>query len=137
MLLLAVLRAISSESMWRSFAWQVKWTTSTSSSSLCGSTVVAGKVDNFDVSVLKVWMRCCSASYHTFIFFAYGLAGQVTTSTSSSPRCGFEVVLLSQHVFVSRFSQGAQLRGLRPQGVDGMLFGRLSIFLRIGSLPLR
>ena len=127
-----------SESMWRSFAWQVKWTTSTSSSSPGGSTVVARKVDNFDVSVLKVWMRCCSAGYHTFTFFAYWLTGQVTTFTSSSPRCGFDVVLLSQHVFFSRLSQGAQLRSLRLQGVDGMLFGRLSIvFLRIGTLPLR
>ena len=40
--------------------------------------------------------------------------------------------------FFSRLSQGAQLRSLRLQGVDGMLFRRVSIvFLRIGTLPLR
>jgi len=54
MMLLVVLRAFFLESMWHSFAWQVKWTTSTSSASPCGSTVVARKVDNFDVSVLNV-----------------------------------------------------------------------------------
>ena len=35
-----------------------------------------------------------AAGEQTSIFFAHWLAGQRTTSTASSPRCGFDVVLL-------------------------------------------
>ena len=98
--------------MWRSFAWQVKWTISTPSSSPCGSTVVA--------------------------------AG----TTFPTARCGCDVVR-SVGFFFGRFSQGAQLGGLRPHGevhnfvVSGLKVWRgcclaaCLFFLRIGTLPLR
>ena len=69
-----------SESMWGSFARQVKWTTSTSSSSPCGSTVVA--------FISKVWIRCYIALATCFF---PSLLARCTTSRSPSSRCGWDV----------------------------------------------